>query len=88
MTTTCTHKHDLSSPFWTLGHIAQSLSVTTRTARDYSRRHDFPAPRTIGGRDLVWTRRDVEAWFVALPTMDWVERFAVRSAAYHANGDA
>ncbi len=85
-TTTHTNIHDLSSPMWTLGHIAQALSVTTRTARDYSRRHDFPAARTIGGRDLLWLRADIETWFAALPTVDWVERFAARSATQFARG--
>lgn len=28
-TTTSPHEHDLSSPFWTLGHLAQALSITT-----------------------------------------------------------
>ena len=85
-TTNSSLEHDLSSPIWTLGHIAQAFSKSTRTAREYSRRHDFPAPRTIGGKDLLWLREDVLAWFIAQPTLDWVERFAARSAACHARG--
>lgn len=87
-TTTCIHKHDLSSPVWTLGHFAQAFSISTRTAREYSRRHGLPAPRTIGGRDLLWLREEIVAWFVAQPTLNWVERFAADSAAYHARGGA
>lgn len=87
-TTTCTHKHDLTSPFWTVGHIAQAFSVARRTALEYSRRHDFPPTRTIGGRDLLWARTDIETWFAAQPTTDWVERFAGRSATQHAAGGA
>lgn len=87
-TTTSTHEHDLSSPFWTVKHIAQAFSITPPTAREYSRRYDFPAARTVAGRDLLWARQEIEAWFLALPTLDWTERFAADSARTRRTGGA
>ena len=57
---------DLSSPVYAIESIALLLHVSVDTARQYTYRKDFPAPRVLGARNL-WMREDVLAWFAALP---------------------
>lgn len=55
-----------TDPIWTIEHVAGVLRVATDTAREYTYRADFPAPRVLGARNL-WLREDVLAWFDKLP---------------------
>jgi hypothetical protein len=57
---------DLSLPVYTIESIAILLHVSVDTARQYTYRKDFPAPRVLGARNL-WVREEVLAWFAALP---------------------
>ena len=47
---------DLSDPIWTIDHVAAALSVSVDTAREYTYRADFPAPKAAFSRNL-WRRR-------------------------------
>jgi hypothetical protein len=50
-----------------LAEIAELLGVTKRTALNYSKRPDFPAPLDRLASGPVWNRRDVERWAKAHP---------------------
>jgi hypothetical protein len=55
-----------------IAEIAEILSVSLRSAHNYSRRDDFPEPfGQVSGAGRIWLRKDVEAWGKAhlpLPT--------------------
>lgn len=55
-----------TDPIWTIEHVAGVLHVATDTAREYTYRADFPAPRVLGARNL-WLREDILTWFDKLP---------------------
>jgi hypothetical protein len=57
---------DLSAPIWAIEHVAAALHLEVDTAREYTYRADFPAPRAGFSRNL-WTREKVLAWFSGLP---------------------
>jgi hypothetical protein len=45
-----------------LAEVADMFRVTKRTATNYTRRSDFPAPLDRLAAGPVWRRSDVEAW--------------------------
>lgn len=57
---------DPACPIYTIETIALLFGVKVDTAREYTYRSDFPAPRALGARNL-WTRAEVLAWFDELP---------------------
>lgn len=65
-TTTAASEHDPSCPIYTIETIALIFSVKVDTAREYTYRSDFPAPRALGARNL-WSREEVLTWFASLP---------------------
>ena len=60
---------DLQVPIWTIEHVAAALHASVDTAREYTYRTDFPAPKAPFARNL-WARAEVLAWFDQLPTRD------------------
>ena len=54
------------------------------TAREYTYRTDFPAPKAPFARNL-WTRAEVLAWFDQLPTRDRRSTRAVTTTTKVAN---
>lgn len=57
---------DLTVPPRTIDHVAVAFFISVDTAREYTYRHDFPAPTAFCARNL-WAREDVFGWFVQLP---------------------
>jgi hypothetical protein len=45
-----------------LSEIAELFGITERTALNYAKRPDFPAPLAQLNRGRVWHREDVTAW--------------------------
>jgi len=60
------HNIDLQVPIWTIDHVAAALHTSVDTAREYTYRTDFPAPKAPFARNL-WARAEVLAWFHRLP---------------------
>ena len=75
---------DLQVPIWTIEHLAAVLHASVDTAREYTYRTDFPAPKAPFARNL-WTREEVLAWFDQLPTRDRRSTRAVTTTTKVAN---
>ena len=75
---------DLQVPIWTIEHLAAALHASVDTAREYTYRTDFPAPKAPFARNL-WTREEVLAWFDQLPTRERRSTTAVTTTTKVAN---
>lgn len=47
--------------------VAAMGDISTSTARRYSSRPDFPAPRYFSGSRKVWVYEEVLEWFLGRP---------------------
>jgi predicted DNA-binding transcriptional regulator AlpA len=57
-----TQDEDEPGPLVGLAEAADLLGVTKRTATDYTKRGDFPAPVQRLAATPVWKRAEVAAW--------------------------
>lgn len=48
--------------YYTIEQLSERWSVAQRTANEYVRRHDFPAPLAFSGRTRRWPVDEVHAW--------------------------
>lgn len=56
------HDEGEPGPLAGLAEVADLLGVTKRTATDYVKRDDFPAPVQRLAATSVWTRAEVAGW--------------------------
>lgn len=49
---------------------AAYVGISTATMHRLITRGDFPAPRKVGDRRVVWLRREIEAWLESRPVSD------------------
>ena len=59
---TPTRDEDEPGPLVGLAEVARLLGVTKRTATDYTKRDDFPAPVQRLAATPIWKRAEVTAW--------------------------
>lgn len=58
---------NLQVPIWTIHHVAAAFHLSVDTAREYTYRSDFPAPKDSFAKN-IWAAKEVLDWFDNLPT--------------------